>query len=185
MAVRSSQRRLDVTPCLAQAAVPTMFWNAIPITMDRTMGLNVAMPGSCLIANAAPSIIEFRTGRGSISRVLRPVLHPARRRTLSRYSQSGPNALSGDPAAVDALVYPSVFQKLPQSALKPADIWQLETIEILLKQQSRRTCLDFARGFSMNDKFSAPMAGVVISKESAGRSVVGTVASSAIGLSAL
>src|SRR6266404_5408762 len=71
-AIRSSQRRLNVTPCLAQAAVPTMLWNAIPIIMDRIMGLNVAMPGSCLMANAAPAITEFRNRPGRISRVFRP-----------------------------------------------------------------------------------------------------------------
>src|SRR3979411_3197879 len=72
MAVRSSQRRLDVTPCLAQAAVQTMLWNAILITIGRIMGLNVAIPGSCLMANAAPAITQFRNRPGRISRGFRP-----------------------------------------------------------------------------------------------------------------
>jgi hypothetical protein len=52
---------------LAQAAVPTMLWNAIPIAMDSIIGLNIAMPGSCLVANAAPAIIQFRNRPGRIS----------------------------------------------------------------------------------------------------------------------
>src|SRR5258708_645483 len=67
MAPRSTQRRLNVTPAFAQAAVPTMLWNAIPIMMDRIIGLNVDIPGSSLTPNAAPATIEFRTRPGRIS----------------------------------------------------------------------------------------------------------------------
>src|ERR1700738_4336040 len=65
MAIPGGQRRLDVTRGLARAAIPTTLWNTIPITMDRIMGLNVVMPGSCLMANAVPSITEFRNRLGS------------------------------------------------------------------------------------------------------------------------
>src|SRR6266481_10147362 len=47
-------------------------WNAIPIAMDSIMGLNVAMPGSCLMANAAPAITHFRNRPDRNSRGFRP-----------------------------------------------------------------------------------------------------------------
>src|ERR1700674_3531101 len=65
MPIQGSQRRLDVMPCLARTVVATMLWNAIPIIVDRIMGLSVAMPGSCLMANAVPAITQFRNRRGS------------------------------------------------------------------------------------------------------------------------
>src|SRR5512140_1813612 len=65
IASRSRRRRLKVTPCLAQAAVPTMLCQAIPITIDRIRGLNVVIPGSMRIANdvAATSEASNRPGR--------------------------------------------------------------------------------------------------------------------------
>ncbi len=68
MARRSRRRRLKVTPAFAQAAVPTVLWNTIPMTIDKIIGLNVAMPGSSLSANAAPAIVEFSSKPGRISR---------------------------------------------------------------------------------------------------------------------
>src|SRR5712672_982069 len=44
----------------------------IPITMERVSGLNVAMPASCLMANAAPAITHFRNRSDRNSRGLRP-----------------------------------------------------------------------------------------------------------------
>jgi hypothetical protein len=73
MAMRSSRRRLKVTPCFAQAAVPTMLWNAIPTTMDSIMGLNVVIPGSIRMAKDAPATIEVRKSPGRISRAFPPV----------------------------------------------------------------------------------------------------------------
>jgi hypothetical protein len=67
MTIPSSRRKLNVTLCLAQAAIPTMLWNAIPIAMNSIVGFNIAMPGSCLMANAAPAIIQFRNRSGRIS----------------------------------------------------------------------------------------------------------------------
>src|SRR5260221_4915406 len=66
-AIPSSHRTPNVMLCLAQATAPTMWWNAIAITRDRIMGLNVAMPGSCLMTNAVPATTQFMNSPGRSS----------------------------------------------------------------------------------------------------------------------
>ena len=45
--MRSNRRRLKATPGFAADGVPTRLWKAMPITMARINGLNVAIPGNC------------------------------------------------------------------------------------------------------------------------------------------
>ena len=89
--VQGSQRRLNVTPCFAQAAVPTMLWYAIPITIDRIRGLKFVIPGSILMPNEAPATIEVRQRPGKISRARRPDhwLKEMRRALLLSFSGTG------------------------------------------------------------------------------------------------
>ncbi len=48
--MRSNRRMLKTTPALAAAGVPMRLWKAMPITIARISGLNVANPGNCLSA---------------------------------------------------------------------------------------------------------------------------------------
>src|ERR1700704_2764702 len=72
MAIRSNRRRPNVTPCFAQAAVPTMLWYAIPMTIDRIRGLKFFTLGSIRMPKDAPATIEVRQRPGKILRALRP-----------------------------------------------------------------------------------------------------------------
>src|ERR1700704_360305 len=91
MAIRSNRRRLNVTPCFAQAAVPTMLWYAIPMIIDRIRGLTFVIPGSILMPNDAPATIDVRQRPGKSSRAPRPDhwVKAVRRALLLSFSGSG------------------------------------------------------------------------------------------------
>src|SRR5258708_3490917 len=91
MAMRSSRRRLNVTPCFAQAAVPTMLWYAIAMTIDRIRGLKFVIPGSILMPNDALATIDVKQRPGKILRARRPDhwVKEMRRALLLSFSVSG------------------------------------------------------------------------------------------------